>query len=238
MSGLEEAIQEALDKDGLRIAFLEFTRKAFSALKLGAEPQILDVGCGTGIPTIELAKMSNGTVIGIDIDEKALEKLRDRIDKEHLSHQIKPLRCSLFELDFPEGCFDIIWVEGAISVIGFREGVKRWRRFLKPKGYMVIHDDEEGAEEKRNMISECGFSLIKEFSISSDTWRERYFIPLMERIDHFSLTYGDNGEAMRILKKERAEAQRYGSSLHGSIFFIIQRREGSNNGKGKNHQDQ
>lgn len=227
MGGLEEAIQGALDKDGLRTAFLEFTRKAYSVVRGAAQPRILDIGCGTGIPTVELAKMSNGTVTGIDIDEKAIEKLTDRIDKEHLSHQIKPLRCSLLDLDFPDGSFDIIWVEGAISAVGFREGLKRWRRFLKPEGYLVIHDDEEGAERKRSTISECGFTLIKEFSIPSDTWRDRYYIPLMERIDELSLTYGKNEEAKRILRKERDDAQRYGNTPHGSIFFITQRTEGS-----------
>jgi ubiquinone/menaquinone biosynthesis C-methylase UbiE len=199
---------------------------------------ILDIGCGTGLPTIELAKMSNGRVTGIDIDEKGLDILRTSIDRERLSRRVNAFRCSLFNLDFPQGSFDIIWAEGTISVIGFKEGLKQWRRLLKPQGYLVVHDDEEGAQRKRKAISDCGFILIGEFPVSREVWRERYFLPLEERIRHLMLHYHNNSEAMRILKKEQDEVERYGSTPHGSIFFIMQKPRGADRARAEDHYDQ
>ncbi len=237
MTDSENTIHDILNKDELRERFLEFTRKAFFAIPTLKHPRILDIGCGSGIPALELAKLSAGEVIAFDIDEASIRKSRERIEQAGLSGRVSILRASLFKIPLSVRSFDIVWAEGTISIIGFNEGLDRWRKLLKPKGYMVIHDDEEGAEEKRNTISECGFILIKEFCISSDTWRERYFVPLKRRIDRLSSKYRNNEEAKRILGREQAEAERYGSAPHGSIFFIMQSMEVENDGKGKDHYD-
>ncbi|MBY9005780.1 MAG: class I SAM-dependent methyltransferase [Candidatus Lokiarchaeota archaeon] len=61
--------------------FLKYTKKAFSLLPVMDYPKILDIGCGTGEATIELAKLSNSNIIGIDINQQALEKLNKRRNK-------------------------------------------------------------------------------------------------------------------------------------------------------------
>jgi len=55
----EETILET-DKDLLREGLIKYTRKAFHMLPKLDKPCILDVGCGSGIPTMELARLSNG----------------------------------------------------------------------------------------------------------------------------------------------------------------------------------
>ncbi|WNZ28499.1 MAG: class I SAM-dependent methyltransferase [Candidatus Bathyarchaeota archaeon] len=54
---------------------MKYTRQAFQILPKINEPYILDIGCGSGIPTIELAKLSEGTIVNVDTDHKELEKL-------------------------------------------------------------------------------------------------------------------------------------------------------------------
>jgi len=44
----------------------QYTRKAFRMLPKMEKPHILDVGCGPGGPTMELARVSQGDVIGIE----------------------------------------------------------------------------------------------------------------------------------------------------------------------------
>ena len=58
-----------LDRDGLRSHFNTFTRQAFQRLPKLNRPRILDIGCGTGVPALELASLSDGEIFGIDIDE-------------------------------------------------------------------------------------------------------------------------------------------------------------------------
>ena len=47
-------------KDKIRKRLLKYTRKAFHILPQMNKPRILDVGCGSGIPTLELARLSQG----------------------------------------------------------------------------------------------------------------------------------------------------------------------------------
>lgn len=55
-------------------ARLTFTRKAFQMLPKLDKPKILDVGCGQGGPTLELARISGGQVTGLDIDQSSLDE--------------------------------------------------------------------------------------------------------------------------------------------------------------------
>jgi ubiquinone/menaquinone biosynthesis C-methylase UbiE len=50
-----------------RANLLSYTRKAFHMLPPLVEPRILDIGCGTGVATIELARLSGGIIVGVDI---------------------------------------------------------------------------------------------------------------------------------------------------------------------------
>jgi cyclopropane fatty-acyl-phospholipid synthase-like methyltransferase len=47
-------------------------------------PRILDVGCGPGGPTLELARLSDGEIIGLDIHQPSLDKLSRRIEEAGL----------------------------------------------------------------------------------------------------------------------------------------------------------
>ena len=45
----------------------KYTQKAFEMMPVIKQPRILDIGCGPGMQTIKLEKLSNGKIIGIDI---------------------------------------------------------------------------------------------------------------------------------------------------------------------------
>lgn len=58
-----------INRDSSRKLLVKYTREAFKLLPRLDKSRILDVGCGSGIPTIELAKLSKGNLVGIDIDQ-------------------------------------------------------------------------------------------------------------------------------------------------------------------------
>ncbi len=49
---MSEDFLKELNIEELRERFLKYTRKAYQMLPKMDKPRILDIGCGTGIPTI------------------------------------------------------------------------------------------------------------------------------------------------------------------------------------------
>ena len=64
LSLTEEAFFQ-VRKDLVRKRLNKYTKKAFHLLPELDKPRILDIGCGSGVPTMELARLSNGEIIGL-----------------------------------------------------------------------------------------------------------------------------------------------------------------------------
>lgn len=204
----------------------KYTRKAFQVLPKLNNPKILDVGCGSGIPTLELARLSHGEILGIDIDQPALDKFARKIKEAGLTDQVQAVNCSIFDMDFADESFDIIWSEGSISAIGFKRGLREWRRFLKPGGFMVVHDEQGNVKEKLEQISDCGYELLGYFLLSEDTWRTEYFAPLEKLIAESRTKYTDNPKFLEELYQAQGELDTFKKNpeLNSSVFFVIKER--------------
>ncbi|MDH5376623.1 MAG: class I SAM-dependent methyltransferase, partial [Candidatus Bathyarchaeota archaeon] len=192
-------------KDYFREHFTRYTRKAFQMLPKLEKPRILDIGCGSGVPTIELAKLSDGEIIGVDINQSLLDELNRKIEEEGFSSRVKTVKCSLFEMDFPDESFDIIWAEGSIWIIGFEKALKEWNRLLKPNGFLVVHDEIKTVSNKLKKIPSCGYELIDYFSLPEDAWWTEYYKPLEIRIEELRVKHENNSEALKTLKKYQNE---------------------------------
>lgn len=212
-----------IDKDMFRKNLIKYTRKAFQMLPKLDNPRILDIGCGSGVPAIELAQLCNGQITGIDTNQSLLDVFTQRIKEAGLSDRICALNCSLFELDFPDESFDIIWSEGSICVIGFRKGLKAWRRLITPNGFLVVHDEATRIAEKRGQISECGYHLIGDFMLSEDTWWKEYFNPLEKHLHEIRKKCSDP-VVLSACDTEQKEIDMFKRDpRNGSIFFIMQK---------------
>ena len=121
-------------------ARLGFTRKAFQLLPELDNPRILDLGCGQGGPTLELARLSGGQVTALDIDQAAIDKLARRAGEEGLSNRVQAVRGSMSDLAFSWESFDVIWSEGSMWVLGFERALAEWQRFIRPHGFLVVHE--------------------------------------------------------------------------------------------------
>ena len=75
-----------------------YTRKAFKMLPQLDKPRILDVGCGPGGPTLELARLTQGDVTGLDIHQPYLDELMEKIEWAGLSDRVNAVKGSLFEM--------------------------------------------------------------------------------------------------------------------------------------------
>jgi ubiquinone/menaquinone biosynthesis C-methylase UbiE len=216
-------------KDKIRKRLLKYTRKAFRMLPQLDKPRILDIGCGSGIPTLELASLSRGEVIGIDIDQPALDKFTSKIKEAGLADRVKAINCSMFNLDFEDESFDIIWSEGSIYAIGFENGLGEWKRFLKTDGFMVIHDEQGHIKEKLEQISHYGYELLGYFTLSKDVWRKEYFAPLEKWIAESQTRYFDDPKVLQEFHQAQGELDMFKKhpERNRSVCFVIKKEQPS-----------
>ncbi|MFC2057128.1 class I SAM-dependent methyltransferase [Chloroflexota bacterium] len=214
-----------MKKDLVRKRLLNYTRKAFRMLSQMDKPRVLDIGCGSGTPTLELARLSQGEVIGIDIDQPALDQFTRKIKGAGLTEQVKAVNCSMFDVDFPDESLDIIWSEGSIYAVGFQRGLLEWRRFLKPGGFMVIHDEKGNVKEKLEQISNCGYELLGYFILSEDIWWTEYFAPLEKLITESRTSYNDDPKILEEIHQAQEELDMFKKNpeRNSSVCFVIKR---------------
>ena len=117
----------------------ESTRRAFNAIsKLPKHPFLLDIGCGSGIQTIELAKISNGKIIALDNHQAFLDKLMKTAKDEGLEDSIVPKNISMRDMNFDENTFDIIWSEGRRAPVSPGDCTREQLNFIKLKNVTSI----------------------------------------------------------------------------------------------------
>lgn len=225
----------------------ESTKQAVNMIKnLPADCIALDIGCGPGLQTIELAKNIDGKIFAIDIHKPFLDKLLQTAFKENLSHRIEAKKMSMFSLEFKEDNFDLIWCEGAIFIIGFQKGLQEWRKYIKTGGYLVVSEiswlredipkepknfwksdypEIKGIADNIKIIEKSGYSPIGHFIIPEKGWWEDYYNPLTDRINKFREKYKDNKEANDIMDDTQREIEMYKrySDYYGYVFYIMKK---------------
>jgi len=224
----------------------EYTQKAFEMIPHIKQPLILDIGCGPGLQTIKLAKLTDGNIIGIDIHQPYLDQLVQTAKKEKVSDKIQTLNQSMTNMNFPEEYFDIIWAEGSIFVIGFEQGLIQWKKFIKNGGYLAVHEmtwlkdnpPKEIAdywekvysaittiEENLKIIKNCDYKLIGYFPLPDDAWWDFYYNPLEKRLKELRSKYKNNSLALGMIDEEQKEIDLYRkyNKWYGSVFYIMQK---------------
>ena len=214
-----------MKKDLIRKRLLKYTRKAFRMLSQMDKPRILDIGCGSGAPTLELARLSQGEIIGIDIDQPALDQFTRKIKEAGLTEQVKAVNCSMFDMDFPDESFDIIWSEGSIYAIGFERGLREWKRLLKPGGSMVVHDEQGNVREKLEQVSNCGYELLGYFTLSKETWWTEYFAPLEKLVNETRTKYPYDPSILEEIQQAQVELDMYKKypERNSSVCFVMKK---------------
>ncbi|MEN8153857.1 MAG: peptide chain release factor N(5)-glutamine methyltransferase [Acidobacteriota bacterium] len=150
--------------------------------------RILDIGAGSGVISIMIAKKTHAEIVATELDKNAIKVLKKNIQKHNVKSIITPLRKNLF----PEkrDKFDIIVsnppylsveeydqlpdsikkYEPEAALIGGEKGDEIIRRiisgalnYLKPGGFLFLEIGFDQKNRIRKHLSEYGFSDIEFF---------------------------------------------------------------------------
>jgi ubiquinone/menaquinone biosynthesis C-methylase UbiE len=191
---------------------------------------IADIGCGTGASTLALARLLNARIMAVDLFDPFLEILQQRAADLGVEKNITTLACSMDDLPFADASLDVIWSEGAIYNIGFENGIKSWRRFLKAGGLLVASEmtwltdtrpadiqqhweqqyPEIGlASAKMGQLEQYGYTPCGYFALPASCWFASYYDPMQMRFDSFLERHGNCEAAQAIVSAERREIELY-----------------------------
>lgn len=113
-----------------------------SWLRLGADRLLLDVACGSGGPTLRIAKLTGCRVHGIDIHEQAVAAAQSMAKPGEFTERATFQQADAGKaLAFPDKAFDAIICVDSINHFPDRARVlQEWARLLRPGGRLVFTD--------------------------------------------------------------------------------------------------
>jgi SAM-dependent methyltransferase len=153
----------------------------------------------------------------------------------------------MLDMDFPDESFDIIWSEGSMHVTGFERALDDWRRFIKRRGFLVVHETAWLRPDPPTEIATCpqlaypgirtisgyaelvpghGYDLIGHFTLPEGFWWLECFEPLERRIRELRGKYVEDRAVQKALDQEQRTVdlfRRY-SAWYGSAFLVMQKR--------------
>jgi SAM-dependent methyltransferase len=202
----------------------------FMNLPVGQNLKVADIGCGSGGQTITLAKNINGQIAAVDVIPEFLNELKDKSRNLGLTEKILTLEKTMDDLPFNERELDLIWSEGAIYNIGFENGIKIWKDYLKVGGYLAVSEitwitpsrpmeieefwkaeypEVATASDKIKQLENNGYTLVGYFYLSQDSWIETYYKPMQSRFKKFLERHQYSELARKVVGDNQAEINLY-----------------------------
>lgn len=222
------------------------TRRAWSLLgPVPAAPTMLDIGCGSGMQTLELARLSGGHIIALDTYQPYLDRLQQRAASEEITDHIETVNCSMDAMDFAPGSFDVIWSEGAIYIIGLERGLAVCRPLLKPGGFLVISDlawftpepapelvqfwreeqlDIRTEEENLQRIAQAGYHCLGHFRLPQEAWWDDFYSLVERKLSLLEQKYRTDPERLAMVDNQQREIDLYRAyaDQYGYAFYALQ----------------
>lgn len=228
------------------------TRRALALTRLPPTTitRIADLGCGAGASALLLARDTAANVTAVDAAPAFIDRLRDRAARAGLSHRIDPHVGDMRSPPCADGELDLLWSEGAVYNIGFADGLRGWRRLLRPGGVVAVTElswliDDRPAEVEAHWASEypgmrsvstnlrtleaAGYLPLGCFALPRTSWTESYYAPLRAGFARFLDRHDHANAAKEIVAAEEREIRLFETFGHtyGYVFYIARRAEGA-----------
>jgi SAM-dependent methyltransferase len=209
--------------------------------------RILDLGCGNGGPTVTLARHTEGSILAVDNHQPYLDELQRRAEAARVSGRIQVSLRDMRSLETSEGPFDLIWSEGALFVMGLREGLTACHSLLAPGGELAVSElcwlrSDPPADCRRYFstvypvladieanlaaIRACDYEVIGHFTLPESAWWEHYYHPLEARLRSLRKQHAADAQKLSMVESIQAEIDLYRqySTFYGYVFYVMRRR--------------
>jgi SAM-dependent methyltransferase len=94
---------------------------------------VLEIGCGTGLFTKELARTDN-TIVAIDISAALIRKAKERVSSANVNFVVG----NAYETDFQSGSFDFVVGSSSLHHLEIDCALQEFSRILKSGGKMMF----------------------------------------------------------------------------------------------------
>ena len=205
--------------------------------------QTADLGCGTGGQTMLLAEHLQGTIIGLDMFPDFIEKLNNNAKTSGLENRVKGIVGKMEDLPFQKNSLDLIWSEGAVDNIGFREGLSHWHGYLKQGGFVAVSCPSWITEEHPPVVEKfwtaagshldpldkniaimqsCGYAFTAAFVLPEECWTDCYFYPRARAIEKLVKKYPHCDTVRQYAELNQKEVELYleYGKHYGYVFYI------------------
>ena len=223
----------------------EATLRALRLLDaLPDKPRVLDIGCGCGLQTQILAEQLKTKVLAIDNHGPVLERLERAAASKGLDIETREL--SMIDMPFEAESFDLIWAEGSIFIIGLERGLKDFKTYLKPGGYLAftemcwftsdlpveakayfdrIYPDLRPVDDVRRLAIDAGYRVVDHFNLPDSAWWDDYYTPMLARMADLKIRNAGVAEAEAVYAHctQEADIFRKYSASYGYTFFVLQK---------------
>ncbi|MCF8031644.1 MAG: methyltransferase domain-containing protein [Desulfarculaceae bacterium] len=223
----------------------DYTRQALSRLKgLPASPRVLDLGCGPGKQTLVLAEELGVPIKAVDFYRPFLDTLEADAQERGLAELVRAELGDMLQLEYAPASWDLIWCEGAIFIPGFANGLKMWRPWLAPGGYVAVTEcswlkpnpPQEVAQfweqlyPEIGQIQDClgvirsaGYEVVDHFTMAPSAWWDNYIGPLSAHMDELAKTGGIDPAMELVMEQCRHETDIYRKyhEWYGYVFYLM-----------------
>lgn len=222
------------------------TQRAFDMMPAVPDsPRILDIGCGPGVQTADLLKISGGRVVALDLLPLMIERTRANAERANVAERLELLQQDMKRMAFAPASFDVIWSEGAIYHLGFENGLRKVRDFVRPGGFVAVsevvwlksnppapvvefwkqYSEIDTVENKLQVIDRLGYKTEGHFVLPQKAWTDEYYDPMEDLLAEKAKEWAAVPEALAVVDEARNEIEIYRkyADYFGYAFFVMSR---------------
>jgi demethylmenaquinone methyltransferase/2-methoxy-6-polyprenyl-1,4-benzoquinol methylase len=128
-------------------------REAIEMAQIDPREAILEVACGTGRATLEIARQiaTGNKLFAVDLTEAMIQKAKKKLEREGLLNKVEFKPADAKALPFPDSSFNMLYNAYMFDLIDLSEIpeiLSEFKRVLKPGGRLVLVNMSKNTDTK------------------------------------------------------------------------------------------